>query len=256
MDLRKAKLERRLRSAVADGDGRKLLEAMADDPGTVGRLLYEMGAAAGPAIADAVRTARTDDEMRTAIGWAGTSGEPTALDEVRRVVQQGSLPARLVAISTLLTHGTPEDARMVAECLSDPDERVAAAVFDELSEFARIGGTESLPAAVTAALSAELDRRAERMPAVGSDEPFTRVSAAKILVALCSEIDDTYSEPLTPGADERRASLRRDIATVGSALYDQGGEDFMREVAMLVASSSSHGEFLSREWTGIGGWMG
>lgn len=259
MDFKKAMLERRLRSAVKDADGRKLLDVLTSDSTLGGRLLYDMGPAAGPALADAVRTARTEEEMRAAIGWAGSSGDSKALDEVRNVLRQGSPAARMEAMSTLLVHGTPDDAEHIAGCLTDPDDGFRTAVFNRLSEIERIGGRDSLPASVVAALSAERTRRtdAERAELESEmDGPFTEVSAAKVLVSLCNEVDATYSDPAPPDADDRRASLRKDIARVGDALYEQGGEDLMRDVARLVASASSHGDFLSREWTGIGGWMG
>lgn len=259
MDLKKAMLERRLRSAVKNGDGRRLLDVLTSDSTLGGRLLYDMGPAAGPALADAVRAARTEEEMRAAIGWAGSCGDSKALDEVRNVLRQGSPEARMEAMSTLLVHGTPDDAEHIAGYLTDPDDGVRTAVFDRLSEFERIGGHGSLPASVAAALSAERTRRTDAERAALESEmdgPFTKVSAAKVLVSLCNEVDATYSDPAPPDADDRRASLRKDIARVGNALYEQGGEDLMRDVARLVASASLHGDFLSREWTGIGGWMG
>jgi hypothetical protein len=96
----------------------------------------------------------------------------------------------------------------------------------------------------------------QRVRAARLEGPFTAISAAVTLVGLCDEIDVTYVDPIPADADDRRKALRADIATLGERIHAQGGEDFMLEVATLVASASAHGNYLSREWSGIGSWLG
>lgn len=258
MDLKKAFLERRVRSAVKDGDGRRLLDLLVSERATVGRMLHDFGADAGPVLADAVRVAKADDELRAAIGWAGSSGDPCALDEVRRILREGPSAARSEALSALLVHGTPDDQMTIAGLVSDPDERLRDDVYETLTQFERIGGADSLSAPVAAAIASECARRTETESDGGQETTgsVNAASAARMLVSVCDAVDATYSEPIPPDADALRASLREDIARVGQAAYEQGGEGLMREIAAIVASTSTHGSYLSREWSGIGSWMG
>lgn len=253
MDIKKALAEKRVRAAVKNGNGRALLDLMRSNPTAAEHVLNDMGAAAGTALADAIRVARADEDISGVIIKAGQSGDPSALDAVRGVLGHGAPDALRTAIGTLSVHGTPEDLALVADCLTHPDADVRRTAFDTLS------GADHLPAHVSEILTAERTRLEEAKRAAYEAElrgPFTARSAATTLVGICNRIDATYVEPIPLDVDDRRTALRDDIARVGEGVYAQGGEDLMRDVVRLVTLASTHGNYLSREWSGIGGWIG
>lgn len=259
MGIKQKIAEQRVRAAIKGGDGRALLDRLSGDSDALESVLNEMGPAAAPALIDAIRVARTDDESSYAIYKAGQAEDPRALDAVRAVLRQGAPYARRTAIATIDVHGTAEDCALIAECLTHPDEDVRRFAFETLNRSEEYRGAGYLPVAVAAALAAERARQADEASAARAAKlagPFTATSAAVALVGLCDEIDTTYVDPIPADADDRRTALRADIALVGERVNDQGGEDFMREVVTLVASASIHGSYLSREWSGIGGWLG
>lgn len=226
MDLKKAMRERRLRSALSKGDGRALLDfLMESDHMTAGRTLRGSDVPVGPALADAIRAARDDEELQTAVTWAGLLEEPVALQEVRSLLTEGPAGARSMALSSLLTHGTPDDAEYIAERLTDRDERLRNEVYEALSQRERIGGADALPSVASEALAAERARRVQAEATAFATMlagPMDGRSAATALVRLCDEIDATYADPMPPDASARRESLRDDIAKVGRAAYEQG----------------------------------
>lgn len=271
MDRQQKRSEKKVRKIAARGDGRALLDAaLGGDGYAVETVLNEMGAAGVGLLRNALSVATTDDEVQLVLQKLGHTGDAGALDTIQGMMSHPSPSIRELAVRRLAQSGNDGHVPAIMEMLSDPSPEVRDAALEVLDEMAGPYSARHLPAGAAEIIAAAHERkaaedrearerkaaedRAARAAAIAA--PLTNRSAAILLLGLCGDIDRTYAEPISPEAEEVRRELRDDVVRIGERLYDQGGEGLMLEVAQLVQRTSSHAGFVSREWSGIGGWMG
>jgi HEAT repeat protein len=260
MDRQEKRAQKRVRKIAASGDGRALLDALLDGDGNaVESVLNEMGASGVSLLTSALAAATSDDEVWFALMKLGHTQSAAALVPIQGAMKHESPSVRALAVRQLAQSGTAAHAEAIMQALSDPSPDVRDAAVEVLGDMIQRYGAEQLPSELGDLLAAahEQDATRERDAREAAlAAPLTQRSAAVLLLGLCDHIDRTYVEPVALDADERRAELRADVVDIGRRLFDQGGEPLMLEVAVLVRSASSHGGFVSREWSGIGSWMG
>lgn len=271
MDRQEKRSQKRVRKIAASGDGRALLDARLDGDGNaIESVLNEMGASGVGVLTNALSAARTDDEVWFVLMKLGHTQDAAALAPIQGAMRHESPSVRALVVRQLAQSGTAAHADAIMQALSDPAPEVRDAALEVLGDMTDRYGAEQLPSelgdilAAAREQSAAREREAREQTAAHEREareaalasPLTQRSAAVLLLGLCDDIDRTYTGPTAPDADERRAELRAYVVRIGQRLYDEGGEPLMLEVAVLVRSASSHGSFVSREWTGIGSWMG
>ncbi len=260
MGLKDKLSDLRVRRMAARNDGRGLLDAyFGGESWTVESVLRQMEGSAVEVLANALSVAKNDDEIEYALMKLGHMGDPEALGVIERAMSHESASVRMHATRRLSQSGTAAQATSVLSVVSDSDEGVRKAALEALEQMSERYGAGELPAEVARILAAERERsaaQAGKAHEAAIAAPLPPSSAAKLLIEMCDGIDQTYVEPVRADADDRRRELKADIERMGHRLHDEGGESLMLEVANLVHSASSHGNFLSREWSGIGRWRG